>query len=99
MEQFPVHAETLAKELGFTADCFTNREARPQTGEGYRKAHCHSARNEFSASASKFLGARNQPRPVLNAGNRELTLAERQQLRALGETMVEQALGPDWRSQ
>jgi hypothetical protein len=28
MEQFPIHAETLAKELGFTAECFTNREAR-----------------------------------------------------------------------
>ena len=28
LEQFPVQAESLAKELGFTADCFTNREAR-----------------------------------------------------------------------
>jgi hypothetical protein len=28
LEQFPVHAESLAKELGFTAECFTNREAR-----------------------------------------------------------------------
>jgi hypothetical protein len=28
---------------------------------------------------------------------RELTLAEQQQLRDLGETMVEQALGPDWK--
>lgn len=30
MEQFPIQAEALAKELGFTvtADCFTNREAR-----------------------------------------------------------------------
>jgi hypothetical protein len=28
---------------------------------------------------------------------RESTLAEQQQLRALGETMAEQALGPDWK--
>jgi hypothetical protein len=28
---------------------------------------------------------------------RELTLAEQQQLRALGEAMAEQALGPDWK--
>jgi hypothetical protein len=28
---------------------------------------------------------------------RELTLAEQQQLRDLGETMAEQALGPDWK--
>jgi hypoxanthine phosphoribosyltransferase len=28
LEQFPIHAQTLAKELGFTAECFTNREAR-----------------------------------------------------------------------
>jgi hypothetical protein len=27
---------------------------------------------------------------------RELTLAEQEQLRALGEAMAEQALGPDW---
>jgi hypothetical protein len=28
---------------------------------------------------------------------RELTLAEQEQLRALGEAMAEQALGPDWK--
>jgi hypothetical protein len=28
LDRFPVHAETLANELGFTAKCFTNREAR-----------------------------------------------------------------------
>jgi hypothetical protein len=28
LEQFPVQAENLANELGFTVDCFTNREAR-----------------------------------------------------------------------
>jgi hypothetical protein len=28
---------------------------------------------------------------------RELTLTEQQQLRDLGETMAEQALGPDWK--
>jgi hypothetical protein len=28
---------------------------------------------------------------------RELTLAEQQQLRDLGEAMAEQALGPDWK--
>jgi hypothetical protein len=27
---------------------------------------------------------------------RELTLAEQEQLRALGEAMAQQALGPDW---
>jgi hypothetical protein len=28
VERFPGHAENLAKELGFTSRCFTNREAR-----------------------------------------------------------------------
>jgi hypothetical protein len=28
---------------------------------------------------------------------RQLTLAEQQRLRALGETMAEQALGPEWK--
>jgi hypoxanthine phosphoribosyltransferase len=28
VERFPIHAEKLANELGFTAECFTNREAR-----------------------------------------------------------------------
>jgi hypoxanthine phosphoribosyltransferase len=28
VEKFPVQAEKLANELGFTAECFTNREAR-----------------------------------------------------------------------
>jgi hypoxanthine phosphoribosyltransferase len=28
LEKFSVQAEALANELGFTADCFTNREAR-----------------------------------------------------------------------
>ena len=28
LEKFPVQAAALANELGFTADCFTNREAR-----------------------------------------------------------------------
>jgi hypothetical protein len=27
LNQFPTHAETLANKLGFSADCFTNREA------------------------------------------------------------------------
>ena len=28
LERFPTQAEALANELGFSADCFTNREAR-----------------------------------------------------------------------
>jgi hypothetical protein len=28
VEKFPIHAVKLANELGFTAECFTNREAR-----------------------------------------------------------------------
>ena len=70
LEQFPVHAETLAKELGFTADCFTNREARFLCGlkqeRDIERLVATAQRNEFGASASKSFGARNQPRPTLN---------------------------------
>jgi hypothetical protein len=69
-EQFPVQAETLAKELWVFGELFHQPRSalslRPQTGEGYRKNRCRSARNEFGTSTSESVRARNQPRPTLN---------------------------------
>jgi hypothetical protein len=37
------------------------------------------------------------PKKLATSEIRELTLAEQQQLRDLGEEMAEQVLGPDWK--
>jgi hypothetical protein len=116
MEQFPVHAETLAKELGFTADCLTNREARFLCGLKQERdierliataREMNLARQRANPWGAELTST--HPEPSGYPGNvelpqklkapeiRELMLAEQQRLRALGEAMAEQALGPDWK--